>query len=416
MPDLYYDCFAGISGDMNLGALVDLGLEEDRLRSALSGLPVSGYSLEIRRDSRRGIGGIRVEVKLEHGSEAEHHHRSFRDIRDMIQGSDLSIGVKKRSVDIFRKIADAEGRIHGRPADDVRFHEVGAVDSIVDIVGAAVGLEVLGVERVFASPVELGGGFVECAHGRLPVPAPATLEILKGVPVKTGLVPFETATPTGAAILASTVERFTERLTMRIERIGYGIGGRDTEIPNVLRVMLGRVEGEGREMADAAEADMERGTALLLECNIDDMNPERYDYVMERLLEAGAFDVFLTPTIMKKSRPAVILSVLCGEEQAHEMKETLFSETTTLGMRESRVLRTMLRREIVSRSTPYGKVRIKRAYFRGRIIRSKPEYDDCRRLAGKHGIPLAEVYRCAEEAGRDAKASDDHVDEKEGAD
>jgi len=399
MRDLYYDCFAGVSGDMNLGALLDVGAEESRLRSDLERLAVPGFELRVSRESRRGISGTRVEVAMEHPA-AHHHHRSFRDIRELIRKSPLSEAVKERSVEIFRRLAEAEGTIHGRPPDDVHLHEVGAVDSIVDIVGASICLQALGVERVFSSPVELGGGFVECAHGKLPVPAPATLEILKGAPVKSGLVPFETATPTGAAILAATVQRFTDRLHMRIDRVGYGIGARDTEIPNVLRVMLGEVEtGEDQEK-EGDGVQHRQGTAVLLECNIDDMNPERYDYVMSRLLDGGALDVFLTPTIMKKSRPAVILSVLCAEGTAEPLREILFTETTTLGVRESRLLRTMLGRRSVTRSTPYGDVRVKQAYYKGRLLRWKAEYRDCRRLADEHGVGLEEIYRSVEEAER----------------
>ena len=403
MPILYYDCFAGISGDMNLGALVDLGVDVGHLKAELEKLQVPGFTLGIVRDIRGGISGTKVDVQLD-GAE-NHHHRSFRDIQGIIQKSPLSEAVKDRSIRIFGKIAEAEGKIHGKPAEDVGFHEVGAVDSIVDIVGAAICLESLKVDEVYSSGVELGGGFVQSAHGKLPVPAPATLEILKGGPVRKGIVPFETTTPTGAAILAATVREFTDRLSMRVDGIGYGLGTRQMEIPNVLRVLLG----------ERGEADSRQETAVMVECNIDDMSPERYEYVADQLWKAGARDVFFTPTIMKKSRPAVILSALCTEEQAAEIKAVIFSHTTTLGVREHRVLRNTLAREVVTCRIPYGQVRVKKAYFRGKLVHSKPEYDDCRQLAEEHGVGLDEIYREVEKALRSEPESDkDGVGGKKG--
>lgn len=388
MKLLYYDCFSGISGDMNLGALIDLGVDPAYLKSALKKLPLEGYELKVGTAARKGITGTKVDVLSETG---EHAHRSFSTIRQIIEGSGLSEAARERSLDILSRLARAESKIHGIGIDEVHFHEVGAVDSIIDIVGAAICLEYLDVDAVWASPVEVGGGFVTCAHGTYPVPAPATAELLQGMPITTGAVPFETTTPTGAAILASTVQKFTDRLDFSLLKTGYGIGNRDTDIPNVLRVML----GEG-DFAVAEEG--ERQPALLVECNIDDMNPEFHDYVMDALFEAGAQDVFLTPIIMKKSRPAVTLSVLCGVGEAAAVSEILLRETSTFGIRTQKVEKTMLERKIAWVGTPYGEVRVKEAYFRGKKIKSKPEYEDCRKLAREQGVSIRDIYKSIDES------------------
>ncbi len=301
----------------------------------------------------------------------------------------MSAKVKDISLDIFTKIAEAEGKIHGHKADDVHFHEVGAVDSIVDIVGAAVCLTWLRPDRIISSPLQVGGGFVRCAHGILPVPAPATIEILRGIPVKSGAVPFEATTPTGAAILAATVDTFTEELDFTPQKIGYGIGHRDTDIPNVLRAYLGEMSAD--DFSRAAD-DTEKQTAILLECNIDDMNPEMYEDLMDNLLAKGAYDVFLTPVIMKKSRPAIKISVLCSEDKRSAIEEILWLSTSTFGLRIQRVSRTMLQRDFSTLSTKFGNVSVKNGYWRGRKIKTKPEYEDCRRLARENGVSIKEIY------------------------
>ena len=295
---LYYDCFAGISGDMNLAAMLDLGVPEAHLRAELARLPLSGYSLRVTRDARKGITGTRVDVDVPESAQS-HHHSSWRDVRELIEGSALTDSVKARATDMFQRLAEAEARVHGTSVDEVHFHEVGAVDSIVDIVGAAICLEYLRPARVVASSIELGGGFVRSQHGMLPVPAPATAILLTGVPTKSGAVPFEMTTPTGAAILAHSVGSFSEDKRFVIRKVGYGVGHRDTEIPNLLRLFLADADGRPGE------------EARLVECNIDDMNPEISTYLLDLLFEAGASDVFFTPIVMKKSRPAVTLSVLC---------------------------------------------------------------------------------------------------------
>ena len=390
MKILYYDCFAGISGDMNLGAMIDLGVDRDYLLGELKKLHIGSYEIAIHQDKRRGITGTRVDVLVGHAEPSGHGHaheaRTFRDIAAMIQASGLSGAVKDISLDIFTRIARAEGKIHGHAVDDVHFHEVGAVDSIVDIVGAAICLDHLKVDKVLASPVQVGGGFVKCAHGMLPVPAPATVEILRGIPVKSGLVPFETTTPTGAAILAATVADFMEAVAFTPQKIGYGIGHRDTEVPNVLRLILGEMAAD----ADGT-SDIERGTAVIVECNIDDMSPESCGDLMERLFERGASDTFFTPIVMKKSRPAVQISVLCEIDRQGAVEEILWRHSTTFGLRSYRVSKAMLKRNIVKVPTEYGEVSVKEGCLNGRVIKAKPEYEDCRRLARDAGLSIAEI-------------------------
>lgn len=388
MKVLYYDCFSGISGDMHLGAMLDVGVSPDYLLSELKKLDIGSYEIKIQKDKRRGITGTRVDVIVAHGHhEDDHTARTFRDIAQMIKESGLSDAVKSLSLDIFTRIAEAEGKIHGHAVEDVHFHEVGAVDSIVDIVGAAICLDSLKIDRIVSSPVQVGGGFVKCAHGMLPVPAPATVEILRGIPVKSGLVPFETTTPTGAAILAATVDSFSEVIHFTPDAIGYGIGHRDTEIPNVLRVYLGTMP----EDADPV-SDVERGEAVIIECNIDDMNPELYDALMEMLFEKGAHDVFFTPIIMKKSRPAVTVSALCDLERQAVIEGVLWRHSSTFGLRSYRVAKAMLKREIVKVNTGFGDVSVKKGYLNGCVIKSKPEYEDCKRLAKEKGLSVKEIY------------------------
>ncbi|MGV8057210.1 MAG: nickel pincer cofactor biosynthesis protein LarC [Smithellaceae bacterium] len=398
MKVLYYDCFSGISGDMNLGAMIDLGVDPDYLLSELKKLNIGEYQVEITQDKRKGITGTRVEVVVNPVLSGQvMQERTFTDISRIIGKSDLSTKVKDISLNIFTRIAVAEGKIHGCKADDVHFHEVGAVDSIVDIAGAAICLDYLSPDTIISSPVQLGGGFVRCAHGILPVPAPATVEILQGIPVKTGAVPFETTTPTGAAILAATVDVFTEELDFTPQKIGYGIGHRDTDIPNVLRAYLGVSLPTDSEDTD----DTENKTALLVECNIDDMNPELYEDVMEELFAQGAYDVFLTPIIMKKSRPAITLSVLCGEEERLAIEEILWLRTSTFGLRFQRISKSMLQRDFVTLSTKFGDVSVKNGYWRGRKIKSKAEYEDCKRLAKEKGVSVKEIYDSLPSASKD---------------
>jgi pyridinium-3,5-bisthiocarboxylic acid mononucleotide nickel chelatase len=387
---LYYDCFAGISGDMNLGAMIDLGVDAEYLKKELRKIEIGSYEIHVKRDQRRGIFGTKLDVILPSGEGAPaahgHGHRSFKDIAGLIEKSNFSDGVKSTSLAIFTKIARAEAKIHGHSIDEVHFHEVGAIDSIVDVVGAAICFEVLKVDKIIASPVQVGGGFVKCAHGMLPVPAPATAEILTGIPIRSGVVPFETTTPTGAAILAATAGRFIDRIDFTPLKIGYGIGQRDTDVPNVLRVFLGEMDDEQQDQ------DVEVKEACLMECNIDDMNPELYEGIVERLFEKGALDVYLTPIIMKKSRPAVKISILCDTDHRRGIEEVLWLHTSTFGLRVNRISKLILRRELSTVNTKYGTLSVKNAYLRGERIKWKLEYEDAKRLAKEKGVSIKAIY------------------------
>ena len=390
MKILYYDCFAGISGDMNLGAMIDLGVDPEVLREELRKIEIGSYEIQVKRDQRRGIFGTKLDVILPSGEGAPaahgHGHRSFKDIAGLIEKSNFSERVKSTSLNIFVKIAEAEAKIHGHSIDEVHFHEVGAIDSIVDVVGAAICFEVLNVDKIISSPVQVGGGFVKCAHGMLPVPAPATAEILTGIPIRSGLVPFETTTPTGAAILAATAGRFADRIDFTPLKIGYGIGQRDTDVPNVLRVFLGEMDDEKQDL------DVEVKEACLMECNIDDMNPEMYEGVVERLFEKGALDVYLTPIMMKKSRPAVTISIICDADHRRGIEEVLWLQTTTFGLRVNKIEKLILRREVTTVTTKYGVVSVKYAYLRGERIKWKLEYEDAKRLAKEKGVSIKAIY------------------------
>lgn len=391
MKILYYDCFCGISGDMNLAALIDLGVPKEYLMEELSKINLnSEYEMKIERSVKLGITGTRVDVKLnksshseeEHGHDHQHHHRKLKDIEKIINSSHLSDKVKNISLDMFMKIAEAEAKIHGKSLYEVHFHEVGAIDSIVDLVGAAICIDYLKVDRIIASPVQVGGGFVKCSHGIMPVPAPATTEILKNIPVSTGIVQFETTTPTGAAILAVNVEEFTSKIDFSIEKTGYGIGHRDLEIPNVLRVYLGE-----QERSEKVEEQ------YILETNIDDMNPELYEYVQERLFEVGALDVFKTPIYMKKGRPGIKLSVLTSEKGEKDVLDVIFEETTSIGVRKHKVEKIMLNRDFSKVKTEYGDMTIKKSYYKGKLVKYKPEYEECKAIAKEKNISIDKVYK-----------------------
>lgn len=384
MRILYYDCFAGISGDMNLGAMIDLGVDAAYLENELRKLNIEGFHLEITKDLRRGISGTKAEVIVENPDNEKHRH--LRHVEEIINNSTLSETVKANSLKIFKLIAFAEAKVHSIAVERVHFHEVGALDSIADIVGAAICLDFLKVDKVLSSPIQLGGGTVKCAHGIMPVPAPATALIVENVPVKLGLVQHEATTPTGAAILVATVDEFTELINFPITKTAYGIGHRDvSEVPNVLRVFLSETE--------PAVGDVKEEVATVLECNIDDMNPERYDFILEQLFNAGASDAWLVPVIMKKSRPAIQLNVLCAPEKVQKMKHIIFTNSTTIGMREYSVNKSMLTRTEKIVATAFGDVRVKQSVFEGKVVRSKPEYDDCRTIALQEKISIEEVEK-----------------------
>ncbi|NOR75333.1 MAG: nickel pincer cofactor biosynthesis protein LarC [Draconibacterium sp.] len=383
MKILYYDCFAGISGDMNLGALIDLGVDSNYLITELEKLNIEGFHLDIKVDQRRGITGTKAEVIIENQDNEKHRH--LRHIEELINGSQLPEIVKTNSLKIFDLIAIAEAKVHNISKEKVHFHEVGALDSIADIVGAAICLDYLKVDKVMSSSIQLGGGTVKCAHGVMPVPAPATAEIVANVPIKTGLVNHEATTPTGAAILLATVDEFSDKIDFPITKTAYGIGNRDSEVPNVLRVYL-------CEDSSLVE-DVSTEEAIVLESNIDDMNPEHYNFILELLFKAGASDAWLVPIIMKKSRPANTLSILCKKELVEKMKEIVFTHSTSIGIREYGVKKNMLRREESVIKTTYGSVRIKYSFFNGKIVRSKSELEDCKALAEKHNISITEIER-----------------------
>lgn len=395
MKILYYDCFSGISGDMNLGAMLDLGVSSDRLISGLEKLNIDGWKLDITRDQRHGITGTRVTVIIDSvtaGHEHEHHHghthhsghRHLSDIEKIITGSSLPSEVAALSMKIFTHIAVAEAAVHNKPVEEIHFHEVGAVDSIIDIVGAAICFTELGVDKVYVSDIELGSGMVRCEHGLLPVPAPATVRIIAGFPVHTGGVDFEATTPTGAAILAALAEPAPEALKYTIRTTGYGIGQKNNPArPNILRVYLGETE----------QNIMNGHQAFIAECNVDDMNPELSEYISSRLFGAGAGDVWFTPVIMKKGRPAITISVICEEHQIGAIRDILFSESTTIGLRIHPFMKETLHREFEEIDTRFGKVVMKKSFFNGRLVSVKPEADRCAAIAAETGLPMKRVMQ-----------------------
>ena len=416
MKTLYLDIFSGISGDMFLGAMIDIGVDATVLEAELAKLSLGGYQLHVGRKTKANIEGVKFDVHLlttkgdehshEHGHSHSHshdanggrsHERTFSDIRSLINGSALSDWVKEKSVAVFRRVAEAEGKVHGMPPDEVHFHEVGAVDSIVDIVGGCIALELLDKPRVLAAPVTEGTGWVECAHGRFPVPTAATLEILgaRGVAVNQCDEPHELVTPTGAALLAEFAESFGLMRGVTPERIGYGLGTRDMNTrPNVLRAVLGQAEAA----TEAKPLDWERDTVTVIETNLDDINAEHLGHFVETALEAGALDVFHTSIQMKKNRPGVLLTVLCAEADADRFSEMILRETTALGVRRHAADRRKLRREVVTVETPLGQVRVKLGRLNGELVQAAPEYESCRAAAAKAGVPLKAVYAAAQKA------------------
>jgi hypothetical protein len=374
----YLDCFSGVSGDMLLGALLDAGLPRETLERELARLALPGWELKVSRAQRGFIAGTRVEVAATESPPP----RRLRDILALLEGSQLRDPVKTQARQVFVRLAEAEGKVHGTSPEEVHFHEVGAVDAIVDVVGAAAGLEALGVEKVVCSPLPLGRGWVKFEHGQSPVPAPAVAELVKGAPVYAGEVEAELTTPTGAAIVTTLCEEFGPLPAMRIEAVGYGAGSREQARPNLLRLLV----GQSQEVPA-------REKVVVLETNLDDMSPELYDHVLGRLFKAGALDAYLTPILMKKNRPATLLTVLCEQAKSNELAEILFRETTTLGVRVRESERWCLEREWVEVETRWGKVRVKLGRLGGEVVTIAPEYDDCRRVAETTGAALKEVYQ-----------------------
>jgi uncharacterized protein (TIGR00299 family) protein len=390
MRTLYLDCFSGISGDMMVAALRDLGVEEGTFQTAITnlGLPEDVH-LHFSQGIRQGITGWQFDVHAHgHASDTPHAHgRSLGEIRGLIETSHLSDFVKDRSIRVFERLAKAEGKIHAVPAEDVTFHEVGAVDSIVDIVLACAGLEALTIDLVMASALVDGSGTVSCSHGTLPLPAPATLEILLGIPIRQIDEPHELITPTGAALLAEFCSSFGPMPEMRIERIGYGLGTRDARTrPNALRALVG-------DRKEAASGETDEITQI--ESNLDDLSPELAAGAMDRLFSAGALDVFFTPAQMKKNRPGFVLTVLSPTDKSSELARILLTETTAFGVRMHRAQRLKLRREFHERETPYGTVRIKLGFLGDELVQSVPEYSSCLEVAQDAGVSVKDVYVAA---------------------
>ncbi len=383
MRTAYLDCFSGASGDMLLGAIVDAGADFGHLQAQLRRLPVSGWTIRAEETKRRGIRATKVTVEAgEH-----HHHRGLQEILGMIAAAGLSPGVAERASHIFMRLGEAEASIHGVPVERIHFHEVGAVDAIVDIVGASIGFELLGIEDLHCSPLNVGGGQVKAAHGILPVPAPATAALLRGAPTYSSGLEMELVTPTGAAIISTLVTKFGAQPPMRVEKIGYGAGTADpSEQANVLRMLVG--EAACGEATSGAGWD---APICMLEANVDDMNPQIYGYFAERALEAGALDVFAASVQMKKGRPGLLLTLLCEREARERLAELVLRETTTIGVRTHDVQRKTLAREMVTVTTPHGSVRIKLSRQNGNVFNAAPEYEDCRRIAIERNVPLKDV-------------------------
>jgi hypothetical protein len=479
MRTLYLDCFAGASGDMFIGAMLDLGLEPARLLAELDKLGLGGYRIEIEKVNRSGIQASRFKVMLdgpagealadsevsevpaaqadatpepdqahshphEHAHPHEHDHaddhphehdhphdhphehdhahphpahghaggRPLGEIQALIAASPLSQATRARAAAIFQRLGEAESRVHGTPLQSVHFHELGSLDAILDIVGAAAAVELLGIQRVIVSPLHLGSGFVRIQHGLYPVPAPATAFLLEGAPAYTSQVPGELVTPTGAAILTTLADEYGPMPVMAVERVGYGAGTRQRQIPNVLRAVLGQAGGEapgGRASRDPhpeqhaveeGSGGYHAGPATVIEASIDDMNPQLVENLLERLLEAGALDAWVAPVQMKKNRPGILLHVLAHPDTEAALLPLIFRETTTIGARSYPVTKHMLRREVIQVQTPYGPARVKLSRLGGQVVTAAPEYEDCRRLARQSGAALKEVIAAAQAAAR----------------
>ncbi len=376
----YFDCSAGASGDMILGAMVDAGLDPDALNRELARLRV-GASVRFTPSNKNGLACTQAVVDMDSCSHPVHRHLS--DIRQLIHASDLSAEIKERSVSVFTRLAQAEAKVHGTDVEAIHFHEVGAVDAIMDVVGAVAGLSLLGIEAVYCSALHVGSGSVRCHHGVLPVPAPAVLELVKGVPVYSTGVKGELLTPTGAAVLTTLARQFGAMPPMLMASSGCGSGTSDFEIPNVLRIIIG----------DTASTctDYETDQVVVLETAIDDMNPQLYDHILQKALDMGALDIFLTPVHMKKNRPGVLVTLLCRPEECQRFSQFLMSETTSIGVRWRTESRIKARREIRTVPTSLGAVHVKTAWIQGRPIHETPEYEDCKAIALKQGLPLKVV-------------------------
>lgn len=388
MKIAYFDCFSGVSGDMLLGALIDAGLDLEELKSELGKLKVSGYRIKAENAIRKGISGTKFSVDVTE----QNTERRLKDIIEVIGQSDLDNDVKNLGKKIFEQLATVEAKIHHKNVEDIHFHEIGALDSIIDVIGSLIGIKKLGIEAVYSSKIHVGTGFVECRHGVLPIPAPATLAILKGIPIYSKGIEAELATPTGVCVLKTLSKSFGIIPEMKVEKVGYGAGSRELEIPNLLRVYVG----------EASEGEYEKDEVILIETNIDNMNPELLAYASETLLKQGVLDVFMTPIFMKKNRPGIMLSVLTTRDKLDDILSMIFTEITTLGVRIHRLERKKLSREIISMKTKFGEIKVKIGKIGNQIKNIAPEYESCKEIAVKQGIPLKDVYDEAKEAARKA--------------
>jgi hypothetical protein len=381
----YFDCFSGISGDMVLGALVDAGADLSQIEAELRKLGLEGWSISAEKVKRGAIFATQVKVETSEG----HHHRGLSIILGRIDKAGLAPRAADRARRIFTRLAEAEAKVHNLPVEEVHFHEVGAVDSIVDIVGAAIAFELLGIHEFACSALDVGAGQVKTAHGLLPVPAPATAELLRGAPMYTSGIARELVTPTGAAIATTLSTRYAQIPEMTLRAVGYGAGSANlTEKANVLRILIGEnATSEAGEHWDAPVS--------VIETNLDDMSPQIYGYFVERALAAGALDVFSTAVQMKKNRPGVLLTILCDGSHTARLIDLVFRETTTIGVRTYDVRRKVLDREMVPVETPFGEVRMKISRMNGSVLNATPEYEDCQRLAAEKGIPLKQVIAAA---------------------
>jgi len=378
MKTIYFDCFAGASGDMILGAMVAAGVNPDLLAQHLKLLNVDGFNVQFKQVTRAGLGATYAVVETAH----EHKHRHLSDILKIIDNSALSAGVKKRASQIFTRLAEAEARVHNQPIEKIHFHEVGALDAIVDVIGAAICFELLGIERFISSPVHVGSGFVQMEHGQFPVPPPAVAELLKGVPFYSTEIKGELLTPTGAAIITTVSEGYGPMPSMESSTVAYGAGTREYDnFPNVLRVFVGETLGD--------EPRVER--LLMIETNIDDLSPQVLGHVMDQAFDLGALDCYFTPVQMKKNRPGILLSILCEHRLKNQLMQLLFIETTTLGIRTYEVERRALERTTVPVETPYGPIDVKVARLNGQVVNEMPEFEQCRRAAKESGVPLKRV-------------------------
>ena len=379
MQIAYLDCFSGISGDMFIGALLDAGLSFEDLDQKIQALPFDSFHLEMKREARSQIFGTRFVVKTEGEEQVP---RNLEVIRNIIRKGSLSSGVKDKSIRIFEELASVEGKIHNKPPEEVHFHEVGAVDSIIDIVGTVYGLDRLGVTSLFVSPLPLGSGFVETAHGRIPIPAPATTALLEGVPVYDSGTHHEMVTPTGAALVKGLATSFGPMPPMVVENIGYGVGKRDlSDRPNLVRILIGHMQTEGQV-----------DTVIILEANIDDTSPEWLGFLMDRLFDAGALDVVFCPVQMKKNRPGIQIQVMGRPDQKDTLMEILFRESSTLGIRFRYTQRMVLQRSVAEVESPWGKIKVKKVLERDGSPFFLPEYEACREVALKTNRPLREIF------------------------